>query len=215
MKILESQPRRYDRGISWLSLGHSERIKKKLIDENVKPGCDALEIGVGTGSLAVLAARRGARVLGFDISKPMLKVARKKIDDAGFSDKIELVEMGISGMDKFPDESFDLVMSTLVFSELSSDEQDYALYHARRILKSGGRIAIDDEVRPGNIFNRFLHAAVRVPLIIITFALTQTSTKAVPNLDEKIREAGFKMEKIERSRFDSFLYVVATKDNTK
>lgn len=215
MKILESQPRRYDRGISWLSLGHAERIKKRLIDDNVKPGCYALEIGAGTGSLAVLAAKQGARVLGFDISRPMLRVARRKINQAGLSDKIDLMEMGVSGMDRFPDESFDLVMSTLVFSELSSDELDYALYHARRILKSGGRLAVADEARPGSVFKRFLHATIRVPLVIVTFALTQTSTKATVGLKEKIVDAGFGIEKIEKSSFDSFLYVVAIKENTK
>lgn len=211
MKILESQPRRYDRGISWLSLGKSERIKKKIIEDNVKPGCYALEIGVGTGSLAVLAAKQGARVLGFDISKPMLQVARKKIDDAGFSDNIELVEMGVSGMDGFSDESFDLVMSTLVFSELSSDEQMYTLHHAHRILKSGGWIAIADEARPEGFFKRFLYNVLRVPLLIVTFILTQTSTKAVSNLEEKIRQSGFEIEKIERSSLGSFLYIVAIK----
>jgi len=80
MKILETQPRRYDLGISMLSLGASERMKNRLVSENVHAGDRVVEIGCGTGTMAILAAAQGARVLGFDISSPMLKIAQEKID---------------------------------------------------------------------------------------------------------------------------------------
>ena len=60
MKILESQPERYDRGIALLSLGAADRCKKKLVDETVRPGFHVLEIGCGTGTMAILAGRAGA-----------------------------------------------------------------------------------------------------------------------------------------------------------
>ncbi|MFH1436795.1 MAG: corrinoid protein-associated methyltransferase CpaM [Pseudomonadota bacterium] len=212
MKILETQPRRYDRGIAWLSLGRAQKAKRRLVEDNVEKGCRVLEIGAGTGTMAVLAAGRGARVTGFDVSGPMLQVARKKVRDAGLEESIELLEMGVSGMDRFDDESFDLVMSTLVFSELSHDEQAYALRHARRVLKPGGRLAVADEARPRGLARRVLHGALRIPLVAITFALTQTSTRAVEGLEDAIRAAGFEIVKAQRSAFDSFLYVVAQKE---
>lgn len=212
MKILESQPERYDRGIALLSLGQAEKVKHKLVNENVRPGFNVLEIGCGTGTMAILAAQKGANVLGFDVSPHMLRIARDKVDAAGLVDSIELREMGVSGMDKFGGQRFDLVMSILVFSELSPDEQNYALCHAYRILKPGGRIAIADEARPRRISMRILHSAVRIPLLIVTFALTQTTTKAVEGLDARVLEAGFRIEATERSSLDSFLYLMAIKE---
>ncbi len=97
MKILESQPERYDRGIALMSLGGADRCKKKLVDENVQPGSKVLEIGCGTGTMAILAAQAGAEVLGFDVSDAMLEVARKKIGASGVSDRIQLEESGVGG----------------------------------------------------------------------------------------------------------------------
>jgi demethylmenaquinone methyltransferase/2-methoxy-6-polyprenyl-1,4-benzoquinol methylase len=212
MKILETQPRRYDLGISMLSLGASERIKKRLVGENVHAGDRVLEIGCGTGTMAIQAALRGARVLGFDISSRMLEVAEEKVDAAGLSDEVELVEMGISGMDKFADGEFDLVTSMLVFSELSNDERVYALGHAYRTLRHGGRLAIADEAVPRNRWKRLLYLALRLPLLLVTFAATQTTTKAIDGLAELVSEAGFNVESEVRSHLDSLVYLTAVKE---
>lgn len=212
MKILESQPRRYDGGIALMSLGGADRCKQKIVDENVHAGFRVLEIGCGTGTLAILAARAGAEVVGFDVSDPMLDVARGKIRNAGLSDSIHVEEMGVSGMDKYAAESFDVVASTLVFSELSHDERVYALRHTYRVLKPGGRLVLADEARPRTPLKRLLHSAVRIPLLVLTFALTQTTTSAVNGLAELVSAAGFHIEREERRSLDSFLYLVATKE---
>lgn len=212
MKILESQPRRYDRGISWLSFGQLGKIQRRLVEENGLRGFQVLEIGVGTGTMALLAADVGAHITGFDVSGAMLDIAREKIRNAGRENAVELLELGVSGMDRFADESFDLVMSTLVFSELSHDERKYALHHAFRVLKPGGHLAVADEVRPGSVAKRFLHAAVRIPLLAITFMLTQTTTKAIENLEAEVAGACFNIVASERSALDSFLYLVAEKE---
>lgn len=211
MKILESQPERYDRGINLISLGAADRCKKKLVGENVSPGSKVLEVGCGTGTMAILAARAGADVVAFDVSPAMLEVARRKIDESGMSGRIELEEMGVSGMDKLADDRFDLVMSTLVFSELSRDERAYVLRHAYRVLKGGGRLAIADEARPRAPLKRLAHGAVRIPLLIATFLLTQTTTRALEGLRDLVSEAGFRIVSEERSSLDSFLYLVAIK----
>ncbi|MCP5067064.1 MAG: class I SAM-dependent methyltransferase [bacterium] len=212
MKILESQPRRYDRGIEILSGGAAEQAKRKLVEENVSPGAQVLEIGCGTGSMAILAARAGAKVHGFDVSPGMLEVAREKVASEGLDERVELSEMGISGMDGLPSECFDLVMSTLVFSELSPDEQDYALAQAHRVLRPGARLALADEARPTRTLNRLLHGCVRLVLMVITFVLTQTTTRAVEDLEGAVTRAGFLIHKQERSALESFLYLVAKKE---
>jgi demethylmenaquinone methyltransferase/2-methoxy-6-polyprenyl-1,4-benzoquinol methylase len=212
MKILESQPRRYDRGIAWLSLGQSGKIKRRIVDELVVPGSRVLDIGCGTGALAVLAAKKGARVTGFDVSGGMLDVARRKVDSENLGEKIELVEMGIAGMDRLSDASFDLVASTLVFSELSGDERVYALRHGFRVLVPGGSLVLADEVRPESMRKRFVCGLLRAPLVLLTFLLTQTTTRPVDSPENLVVEAGFRIERAERSRLGSFLYLVGVKD---
>jgi len=78
MKVLESSPSRYDRGIRILTFGKDFEIKKKIVSDYVSKGDYVLDVGVGTGTLAVLCARKGAYVFGFDVSSKMLEVAREK-----------------------------------------------------------------------------------------------------------------------------------------
>lgn len=212
MKILESHPRRYDRGIALLSWGHADKVKQRLVYDTVNDRSRVLDIGCGTGTAAIMAGNAGAHVTGFDISPNMLEVARENVAAAALDDQIELIEMGISGMDRFEEASFDVVFSTLAFSELSSDELTYALHHTHRILKPGGTLAIADEVRPTTVGKKLLHGVIRIPLLALTFALTQTSTHAVDGLAESVRRAGFHVESEERSNLDSFLYLMARKD---
>ena len=212
MKILESRPGRYDRGIACLSFGQANRIKRRIADELVEPEMRVLDVGCGTGTLAVLVAKTGAHATGFDVSGGMLAVAAGKAEAQGLAEEVELHEMGLAGLERFPRRCFDLVTATLVFSELSADEQQYALRHAHRVLRPGGRLALADEVRPRCLWKRVLHGAIRMPVAVLTFVLTQTTTRAVEGLEDRVREAGFRIETAERSRLESFLYLVALKE---
>lgn len=215
MKVLESQPERYDRGITLLSLGAADRARRRLVDDLVEPGMRVLEIGCGTAALTVLAARRGAEVVAFDVSDPMLAMARRKVVDAGVSDRVHLEHEGVSGMDALEDESFDLVAATLVFSELSSDERVWTLRNSCRVLRPGGRLGLVDEVTPESLGEKLVHGAVRLPLLLVTFALTQTTTQPVDGLSGLVAEAGFRVEKEERTALGSLLYLVAVKETTE
>ena len=211
MKILESRPARYDRGVRWLSLGRSDRTRQRIVDECVNAGDRLLDIGAGTGTLALLAARKGAHVVGFDVSPGMLEVARNKVACEGLTNRVRLEEMGIARMDRFDPGTFDVVTSTLVFSELSSDEQNYALRQGYRLLRPGGVLVVADETRPRGLLRRLAYNLVRLPLLIVTFLLTQTTTRAVAGLDKRIAEAGFRVECANQSALGTFICVVARK----
>ena len=211
MKVLESQPERYDRGIALLSLGAMDRCRRRLVEDHVREGQRVLEIGCGTGAMTLLAAEAGADVVAFDVSAPLLAVARRKIAAAGFSGRVRFEEKGVSGMDAYPEASFDLVLATLVFSELSPDERSYALRHSFRVLRPGGQIALVDEVTPEGLVQRILHRAVRVPLALVTFLLTQTTTRPVDGLPKLVSEVGLRIETEERTSLGSVLSLVARK----
>ena len=193
MKVLESAPRRYERGMRLLTLGRLQYLRRDIVD---RVGADAqlLDIGCGTGVLAVMLARKGIRVTGIDVSVPMLREAARRVRAAGLEKRIDLKEMGAANLDMaFPDECFDVVVSTLVFSELSDDEIEYTLAECRRILRSGGRLMIADEVLPGSMLGRIGTFLFRLPFVIAAFVLTQNATRRVARLDARIAGAGFRI----------------------
>nr|HID14390.1 methyltransferase domain-containing protein [Anaerolineae bacterium] len=67
MKWLETTPADYDRGLRLLTLGCDARVKAHIA-ETVCEGERVLEIGCGTGTLALMLARRGATVVGVEFS---------------------------------------------------------------------------------------------------------------------------------------------------
>jgi ubiquinone/menaquinone biosynthesis C-methylase UbiE len=196
MKVLESAPERYDRGMRLLTLGRLERVHRDIA-ARVEPGERVLDLGCGTGALAVLLGRRGAVVSGVDISPPMLSQAARRVGEEGLEDRVTLRELGAVDLDTaFPDAGFDVVVSTLVFSELSADEIEYTLAECRRILRPGGRLLIADEVLPGSPWGRIATWLLRLPFALLAFLLTQNTTHRVAGLGERIEEAGFVISEI-------------------
>lgn len=212
MKILESSPQRYDAGINLLSLGHINKIHQDIVENYITAGDEVLEIGCGTGTMAILCAEKGASVVGFDISYQMLAIARRKVSERNLTDKIQLREMAATEMDNsFGDGTFDKIVSTLVFSEFYPDEQKYVLREAYRILRPGGLLIIADEVRSNSPWRRILHLSVRLPLMVITYILTQASTRALKGIEDALTDTGFEIIYQKRSFLDSFGLYVARK----
>src|SRR5882762_11782835 len=70
---------RYDFITVALSYGQDRRWKRRLIElASPRPGARALDLATGTGDLAFALARRGARVVGLDITLRMIELAREK-----------------------------------------------------------------------------------------------------------------------------------------
>ncbi len=212
MKILENRPKRYDLGIHILSGGHAERIRKRIVQTYVKPGMEILDIGCGTGSLLIDAAEAGANGTGLDISEGMLEVAQKRISDNEMTDRIILHHAGAVEVDSLFDENrFDLIISTLVFSELYSEERALALLQIKKLLKPEGTLVIAAEVRPGKLLKKVLHFLVRFPLTVLTYIIAQTGTKPLTRISEEITESGFRIIGDNRSFLDSFAILSARK----
>ena len=214
MKVLESAPKRYDWGINFFSMGRVDAIKRRITEEYIQNGDTVLDIGCGTGTLAMMMARKGAVVKGIDISKPMLSVARERLDESGLRERVDLMESSIVGLAKhFKDESVDKIVSTLVFSELSSDERQYALAESRRILKKDGLLIIADEVRPESPLKRLLYLVVRWPMAILTYVFVQKILHSVKDLKEDVSRAGFRIVSNRRQFLGAFETIVAKRVN--
>jgi ubiquinone/menaquinone biosynthesis C-methylase UbiE len=193
MKVLESAPQRYERGMRLLTLGRIEQVRRD-VTARVKAGDRVLDIGCGTGALAVMLARAGAIVTGIDIAPSMLGRAAERLREEGLEDRVVLKEMGAVELDTaFASDSVDVVVSMLVFSELSEDEIEYTLAECWRILRPGGLLLIADEVLPKSALGRIGTFLFRLPFVVAAFVLTQNTTHRVAGLADRIAGAGFRL----------------------
>jgi hypothetical protein len=97
--------------------------------------------------------------------------------------------------EKFEPGSFDLIVSTLVFSEMTVDTQKFVLAAGRELLGENGRFLIADEVIPQNKLARLLFYLIRLPLVFITWLLTRTTTLALNDFDNLLAEMEFQARK--------------------
>jgi 2-polyprenyl-3-methyl-5-hydroxy-6-metoxy-1,4-benzoquinol methylase len=192
MKWLETSPKDYDRGIQLLTLGRIQRLKEKIVNDHIHEGMRVLEIGCGTGTLTQMMAQHGAIVTAIDASPRMLAEAEIKAKEANLQERISLKFMDATLIgERFPSGSFDLIVSTLVFSELPSGEQRFVLDACQKLLAPDGRLMIADEVIPTTLFARFLYYLVRLPLVLLTWLITRTTTHALRGFDAMLTQVGF------------------------
>jgi len=100
-----------------------------------------LDVATGTGDLALslTQAQPRALVVGSDFTRPMLELARKKIEARDLARQITLVLADGLNL-PFPDQSFDTV--TIAFGIRNMPDRKKALQELKRVLVPGGRVLI-------------------------------------------------------------------------
>lgn len=114
-------------------------------------GQRALDLGTGTGSLALGFAARGLRVTGLDISPELLAVGRQRARAAGADVDFVQAQAEATGLDAA---SFDLVSAGQCWWWFDADA---TVAEAQRVLAEGGRILIGNFSYlplPGNVAHR-------------------------------------------------------------
>ena len=95
-----------------------------------------LDLGSGTGRNANYLVERGAKVLGMEIAKNALDLARKRSLELGL--KLDYLHQSIGEIYPFPDKSFDLVLDITSSNSLNEDERKVYLSEVGRVLRPKG-----------------------------------------------------------------------------
>lgn len=103
-----------------------------------------LELGCGTGRVAVPVAKAGAAVIGIDRSESMLARARRRVTRARLHSSVKLIRGDIRHL-PFPDQSFTRVMAPYGILQSLLDERPLAdtLKDVRRVLAKGGVFGLE------------------------------------------------------------------------
>ena len=137
------------------------RYKTRLIEQaDIQPGQHVLDLGCGTGTLAILAKQTqpSAEVVGLDADPEMLKVAKYKSSQLNAPVKFDV---GFTNKLPYPDASFDRVLSSIMIHHLKTPDKETTAREVFRVLKPGGQLHIIDFGKPytwyGKLLGPFLH----------------------------------------------------------
>jgi ubiquinone/menaquinone biosynthesis C-methylase UbiE len=145
----------YDPLVKWFM--PESKFKNRLVMEaRIQPGQRILDVGCGTGTLAVLIkqAHPDAEVIGLDGDARILEIARRK---ANQTDVEITFEKGFAFQLPYADKSFDRIFSSLMFHHLATDNKRSTVSETLRVLNTGGELHVADFARP----NKDLPAMLR------------------------------------------------------
>lgn len=136
---------RYDLLVWLLTHGRPGAFRRSLAGlARLARGESVLDIGCGTGSLAIEAKRQvgsTGTVVGIDASSEMIARARSKASRAGAE---VTFHHAVAEALPFPDAHFDVVLSTLMLHHLPRSVRQRCVHEIRRVLRADGRVLVVD-----------------------------------------------------------------------
>ncbi|MCP4745628.1 MAG: class I SAM-dependent methyltransferase [Desulfobacteraceae bacterium] len=190
MLFVETAPERYDLGMKIMTLGRIDRIKK-IIADRIKPGDKILDIGCGTGTLAVRCMKKGAYVTGIDSSEFMLEQAMKNAKASGLEEKLTVIKDSATQIDKhFENETFNYVIATCSLGEFPKSYLEYIFKRVNKLLKKNGKIIIADEMQPEGKWRRLFYNIIMGILWIPQFLIVRRVAYPIKGLPEIIENSG-------------------------
>ena len=135
----------YDLAVWLLTLGRERVFREQVLRlARLQPGEMVLDIGCGTGTLAIAAKRQVGRtgtVYGIDASPEMLARAEQKARKAG----VEVVlTNALAQLLPFPAAQFDAVLTSVMLHHLPRKARQRCAAEMRRVLRPGGRVLAVD-----------------------------------------------------------------------
>lgn len=172
----------YDLLVKMLFAGKEQQFREKVIDRaRIQPGEKVLDVGCGTGKMAIIARMRApstAEIYGMDASPEM--IARAREHAANTNVHVDF-QTGLVEAIAFPDNSLDVVLSNFMVHHLPDPLKIKAFAEIYRVLKPGGRLQVVEFEPPTKPLPRFF-------LGLLLKGMMDINTRAIPPL---LEQAGF------------------------
>lgn len=179
---------------------HIETVAEAFVERlDIQPGMKVLDVACGSGNLAIVAAQKGAEVIGIDIADNLIDAAIKRAAAAGLDIKFEV---GDAEAMPYEDNSFDLVMT--MFGAMFAPRPEVAASELVRVCKRGGTIAMANWTPTGHAGQMFKLSGKYLPpppmkppvlwgvpeTVAERFGDNVTDLKTTPRLADMIFEYG-------------------------
>ena len=151
-----------DRRGESLEAAQTRKYRRLLDDLDARPGEHILEIGCGWGGFAQAAAERGLLVTGVTLSREQLAFAQMRIAAAGLSDRVELKLQDYRDIRG----QFDHAVSIEMLEAVGESYWPTYFQALRRLVRPGGRIAIQSITMNEDDFPRYRRSADFIQLYI-------------------------------------------------
>jgi ubiquinone/menaquinone biosynthesis C-methylase UbiE len=160
-----------------------------------------VEIAVGTGlNLPLYSA--DTQVIGIELSEQMLKLARRRVVEAGLGDRVELRQGDVQALE-LDDGCADTVVSTFTICTIPNPAA--AIDEARRVLRPGGRFVLAEH-GPSSV--TLIRAGMRL-LEPLTVRLGADHLTRDPR--PLLERAGFEIETVARAKAGISFRIAATR----
>jgi ubiquinone/menaquinone biosynthesis C-methylase UbiE len=140
-----------------------EAARRTLVEQAaLRPGQRVLDLGCGTGGLAMLVKRLHPHVdvVGLDPDPQALARARRKAARAGLALQLD---QGFGDALPYPDASFDRILSAFVLHHVPSEQKEPTLREVRRVLTPEGTLHVLDfggpDPKVGGFLTRWIHTS--------------------------------------------------------
>jgi len=123
------------------------KFLRKTENVNIE-NLNILDLGSGVGSNANYLAEMGSRVVGMEISKTAIRLAKSRAEELNID--VEYLEADIGSLYQCEGDSFDLAIDVMSSNSLNEKERSIYLSEVHRVLKTGGHFFVRTLCKDGD-----------------------------------------------------------------